>query len=90
MLYIILLTYLILISLISIVVTVIDKINAIRSKRRVSERALFILSVLGGSIAMYITMLIIRHKTRKLKFMIGIPLVILLQLCFALFIVVII
>ncbi|MBQ6626972.1 MAG: DUF1294 domain-containing protein [Ruminococcus sp.] len=88
MLYIILLTYLILISLISIVVTVIDKINAIRSKRRVSERALFILSVLGGSIAMYITMLIIRHKTRKLKFMLGIPLVILLQLCFALFIVV--
>ena len=90
MLYIILLTYLILISLISIVVTVIDKINAIRSKRRVSEKALFILSVLGGSIAMYITMLIIRHKTRKLKFMLGIPLVILLQLCFALFIVVII
>lgn len=88
MLYIILLTYLILISLISIVVTVIDKINAIRSKRRVSEKALFILSVLGGSIAMYITMLIIRHKTRKLKFMLGIPLVILLQLCFALFIVV--
>lgn len=88
MLYIILLTYLILISLISIVVTVIDKINAIRSKRRVSEKALFILSVLGGSIAMYITMLIIRHKTRKLKFMFGIPLVILLQLCFALFIVV--
>lgn len=88
MLYIILLTYLILISLISIVVTVIDKINAIRSERRVSERALFILSVLGGSIAMYITMLIIRHKTRKLKFMLGIPLVILLQLCFVLFIVV--
>lgn len=88
MLYIILLTYLILISLISIVVTVVDKINAIRSKRRVSEKALFILSALGGSIAMYITMLIIRHKTRKLKFMLGIPLVILLQLCFALFIVV--
>ena len=88
MLYIILLTYLILISLISIVVTVVDKINAIRSKRRVSERALFILSVMGGGIAMYITMLIIRHKTRKLKFMLGIPLVILLQLCFALFIVV--
>ncbi len=88
MLYIIFSAYLIIISLISIVVTVVDKINAIRSKRRVSEKTLFLLSLLGGSIAVYLTMLIIRHKTRKLKFMIGIPLIILLQLVVALLILV--
>ncbi|MBQ7964822.1 MAG: DUF1294 domain-containing protein [Ruminococcus sp.] len=88
MIYNFLIFYLILISIISIIVTVWDKISAIAQKRRVPERVLLTLSAVGGSVAMLVTMLIIRHKTRKPKFMIGIPAIILLQLILILLVVV--
>lgn len=74
-----LLIYLVIINIISIIVTVYDKYCAIHNKWRVKEATLLTLSALGGSIAMYITMQVIRHKTKKLKFMLGIPLIIVLQ-----------
>ena len=88
MLYEFLIGYLIFISVISIAVTIWDKLSAIAKKRRVPERVLLTLSALGGSVAMLLTMLIIRHKTRKAKFMFGIPSIILLQLVIILFIMV--
>lgn len=88
MIYNFLIFYLILVSVISIIVTVWDKISAIAQKRRVPERVLLTLSAVGGSVAMLVTMLIIRHKTRKQKFMIGIPAIILLQLILILLVVV--
>ena len=77
--------YLAVINLIAVFITAYDKNAAIQGKRRVPERILFLFTVLGGGPAMYLTMLIIRHKTRKLKFMLGIPAIILLE--FALFVV---
>jgi len=74
------LIYLAAISLVSVVITIHDKLSAKRSKRRVPERTLIMLSLVGGSAAMYMTMQLIRHKTRHAKFMIGIPLIMLLQL----------
>ena len=41
--------------------------------------ALLLLSALGGSLAMYITMLLIRHKTKHIKFMLGIPIIMVFQ-----------
>lgn len=75
-----LLIYLATISAISCIVTIYDKRCAIRGKWRVKEFTLLLLSLLGGSVFMYLTMLVIRHKTRKAKFMIGIPLIIILQI----------
>ena len=75
--------YLILINVISSVVCITDKINAKHGKRRVSEATLLTLCAIGGSVFMYITMLIIRHKTRKAKFMVGIPVIIVLQIAAA-------
>ena len=72
--------WLILISLISVIVTASDKVKAKRVSRRVPEAALMLLSVLGGSLAMLITMIIIRHKTKHPKFMVGIPVIIVLQI----------
>ena len=46
---------------------------------RAKERTLFIVSVFGGSAAMLLTMLVIRHKTRHVQFMLGIPLILLAQ-----------
>ena len=72
--------YLVCINLLSCVVCIVDKHNAKKGLWRVSEKSLFILSALGGSILMYITMRTIRHKTLHKRFMIGIPLIIVLQL----------
>ena len=74
------LIYLGVISLISVIVCVTDKLRAKKGKWRVKESTLFLLCALGGSAAMYITMHIIRHKTRHKRFMIGIPLIIIFQL----------
>jgi len=71
--------YVLVVSLISIIITVFDKKIAGKGKRRIPEATLLIWSALGGSIAMYLTMQIIRHKTQHKKFMIGIPLIIILQ-----------
>jgi uncharacterized membrane protein YsdA (DUF1294 family) len=38
---------------------------------------------MGGAIAMLLTMYAIRHKTKHIKFMLGIPLIILLQAALA-------
>lgn len=75
------LVYLLIISLVAFSVTVYDKWAAVkRPQERTRESTLLLLSALGGSIAMLFTMLGIRHKTKHLKFMLAIPLIILLQL----------
>ena len=80
MLYNIAIAYIIAISIISIIVCCYDKIAAKHmTKHRTRESTLLLLSALGGSVAMLATMLIIRHKTKHTKFMLGIPLIILLQ-----------
>ena len=85
----ILLAYIALISLISIIVCIYDKkiSKKNRVELRIPEKTLLVLSALGGSVAMFITMLLIRHKTKHVKFMLGIPLIIVVQAAavFALF-----
>ena len=83
MVYKIALIYLAVISLISFIVTAWDKHCAKRDMWRVPEKTLLILSALGGSVAMYITMKTIRHKTKHPKFMVGIPVIIFLQIAAA-------
>ena len=74
------LIYFVAISLITIIVTAYDKKAAKKcSKHRVPEKILFLLAILGGSLAEYLTMLKIRHKTKHKRFMIGLPIIILLQ-----------
>lgn len=65
--------YFAVISLFAVALTVYDKIAAKKGLRRISEKSLMITAALGGSVAMYFTMLLIRHKVRKTKFMAGIP-----------------
>lgn len=74
-----LLLYVALISLVGIAVTIFDKLSAKRSGQRVPEFTLMLIGFLGAALPMYITMRIIRHKTRHKKFMIGLPLMIFFQ-----------
>ena len=72
--------YLLVMNLIAMLVTVIDKSAAIHSRQRISEKSLILIAVFGGAPMMLLTMLMIRHKTRKPLFMIGIPVIIVLEL----------
>ena len=72
--------YLCVINIIAIIVCAADKIKAQLNKWRISEKTLLAISVIGGALGMYITMLIIRHKTKHVKFMLGIPLIIIAQI----------
>lgn len=72
--------YLSVISLIAIIFTFYDKRAAKKHSRRIKERTLMLISILGGSAAMLLTMRAVRHKTKHAKFMIGIPIIILLQI----------
>lgn len=74
------LIYLAVINIVSAIVCVYDKIMAIKGRYRVSEATLILLSVLGGSVLMLVAMKLIRHKTKHKKFMLGIPIIIILQL----------
>lgn len=76
------------ISIIAVVLTVADKINAKLDRRRVREDLLLTIGLLGGALLEYITMKIIRHKTRHKKFMIGLPLEIALHIIIAVLILV--
>lgn len=81
------LIYLAIISVISVIVCIYDKFAAKHiQKHRTREATLLILSALGGSVAMLVTMLIIRHKTKHVKFMAGIPAIILAQAAIIFFI----
>ena len=78
--------YILIMSLISIVVCIYDKKISKKNKveLRIPEKVLLILSALGGSVAMLVTMLITRHKTKHVKFMLGIPVIIVLQVALVL------
>ena len=56
-----------------------DKWKAKRSKWRITEAALLMLAVLGGSIGAWLGMKVWHHKTQHKKFRYGIPAIIILQ-----------
>lgn len=73
-------TYLILINLSAVLATLYDKWASRHARgHRIRERHLFALALLGGSAGMYVTMQIIRHKTRHREFMWGLPLIFIIQ-----------
>lgn len=72
--------YFIIINIVAVIVTIIDKEKAKAHHWRISEITLLTISAMGGAIRMYITMRIIHHKTRKTKFMIGIPAIFIIEL----------
>ena len=75
-----LIIYLVLVNTLAVLFTVRDKLAAKRHARRTPEFTLMLISAFGGAPAMYVTMLIIRHKTRKPLFMIGIPAIFILEI----------
>lgn len=79
--------YLLIINIFTVIMTIADKRRSVKGKWRIPESTLIILAIMGGAIFEYITMNVIRHKTRHPKFMIGLPLIIFLQIVITVFII---
>ncbi len=66
-------------NLINLLLMMADKSQARKNGFRVPEAVFFIMSLIGGSIGCLAGMYLFRHKTRKPKFFIGIPLILIIQ-----------
>lgn len=71
--------YLILINIIAFLAMYIDKRKAKKGKRRIPEKTLFILVGLGGGIGGILAMYLFRHKTKKTRFVIGFPAIVIFE-----------
>jgi uncharacterized membrane protein YsdA (DUF1294 family) len=60
-------------------VMLIDKIQATQAGRRLSERSLYLMTFLGGSVGMICAMYVLRHKSRKWSFQVIVWLLVFIQ-----------
>ncbi len=71
--------YFLFINTVSVILCVADKLKAKVGGWRIPEKTLFVASFIGGGVGMYVAMKLIRHKTQHKRFMIGLPVIILIQ-----------
>ena len=72
--------YLAAINVITFIMFGADKARAVKGRWRISEAALILAALMGGSIGALAGMRIFHHKTRHRKFTIGIPVILALQI----------
>ncbi|WP_058990246.1 DUF1294 domain-containing protein [Anaerococcus rubeinfantis] len=76
-----LILYFVCVSIISVFLVIYDKIASKKFKRkRIRENILLLFAFIGGAFFMYIFMKLIHHKTRHKKFMISLPIFIVLHI----------
>ena len=78
----IILIYLELVNLAAFAMMGIDKRRAKKGRWRIPESALILSAVIGGGIGALAGMYLFRHKTKKKKFTVGIPVIIGMQVVF--------
>ena len=78
--------YLLGMNLISFVLCGVDKWKAKMHKWRISENNLLLSCMMGGSIGFMVGMKIFSHKTKHLKFTLGVPFILLIQLIIGYFV----
>ena len=74
--------YLVIINIIGFFIMGIDKLKAKKGMWRIPENTLFLFAFLGGGIGTIAGMYTFRHKTKKLKFTIGMPAIVILEILF--------
>ena len=83
----ILLLYLLIINAVGFLLMLADKFKAKRNLWRIPEATLMSVAAIGGSIGSLLGMYTFRHKTKHLKFTIGIPVILAVQIMAALVII---
>ena len=72
--------YLIFINIVGLLSMYLDKYFAKNNMYRISEKALFLIAIIGGSIGSIIGMYQFRHKTKHRQFTTGLPFIIFIQI----------
>lgn len=72
--------YLFIVNAAGFLLMLIDKIKAKKNAWRIPEATLFLIAILGGSIGSLLGMYTFRHKTKHIRFVFGIPLILAVQL----------
>ena len=72
--------YLLIINMIAFAMMGIDKWKAKNKKWRIPEKQLMLIAILGGASGSIIGMQWFRHKTKKTKFNLGLPLLLMIQI----------
>ena len=78
--------YLLLINAAAFILMLVDKRKARKNRWRIPERTLLLSAALGGSIGALLGMYTFRHKTKHLKFTLGIPAILIAQISLAIWI----
>lgn len=78
--------YLLVINILTFLIMWWDKHEAKLGDWRVSEKALFIFALIGGSIGGIAGMYTFRHKTKKWYFKFGFPIILILQIILVIYI----
>lgn len=77
------LLYLLIINALGLILMRIDKKKAQLGRWRIRESTLVTVAALGGSIGTMLGMNLFRHKTKHLKFSLGLPVILVLQIMIA-------
>ena len=72
--------YLVIINVLGFLIMGLDKAKAKKQKYRISENTLLFVALIGGSLGSYLGMHCFHHKTKHMKFYIGIPLILFIQI----------
>jgi len=80
-----LLIYLLIINAVGFTLMLIDKWKAKKSRWRIPEATLMGVAALGGSVGSLLGMYTVRHKTQHIKFTVGIPVILVVQIFCAIF-----
>ena len=79
--------YFMIINLVGFVMMCVDKQLAIHHKNRVPEKVLFLIAIIGGSFGSIFGMYAFRHKTKHVSFVIGMPVILIIQLVLVYFVI---
>ena len=79
--------YLLIINVIAFLAMWIDKRKAEKGKWRIPEKTLLLVSIFGGSIGTLIGMYVFHHKTKKARFFIGMPMILIFQIITVIYII---
>ena len=63
--------YYVIINIVLFLAMALDKSRAIKNRRRIPEKTLFLMAILGGGVGGLIAMYTKRHKTRHIDFIIA-------------------
>lgn len=73
------LLFIMIVNALTFIVYGVDKYRAKKNLSRVPEWQLIVFALIGGSVGAWSSMYFFRHKTKHLKFVIGVPLIFLAQ-----------